>query len=388
MTTSEMIPNESATLDPGRQQKAKEYARVSRRLMLVNMLFEAVYAVLWIAFAWSISLRQQLTFITSSDWLLVIFFALIYEGISLILAAPLGFYRGFVLPHRYGMSNQTLKEWLWDEVKGMLISAPIGIIVISVVYAILRAFPDLWWLWVGGFMLLFNVLLSNLAPILIMPLFNKYTPLGEEHADLEARLLRLAERANTKVRGVYKFDMSRQTKSANAGLTGIGNSRRIVLGDTLINEFTPDEIEVVLAHELGHQVHHDIPWLIGVGTMIMLFGLFLSALGMEWGIRVFGFVSIADPAALPLLTILLGIFSLITMPLSNGFSRWRERLADRYALESTGKREAFISAMTRLANQNLADVEPDAWVEWLLHSHPSLKKRIEAAQAFEGNREN
>jgi STE24 endopeptidase len=222
--------------------------------------------------------------------------------------------------------------------------------------------------------------MSNLAPILIMPIFNKFVPLDDEHADLADRLLRLAEKANTKVRGVFKFDMSRRTKSANAALTGIGNTRRIVLGDTLIDEFTPDEIETVLAHELGHHVHKDIPFLIAFGTLITTLGFYLASLALNWAIGIFGFAGPADVAALPALGLILGVYGLVTMPLENAISRWRENMADDYALESTGKVEAFASAFTRLANQNLGEVDPEKWVVFLFYSHPPLGERIEKAR--------
>jgi STE24 endopeptidase len=194
--------------------------------------------------------------------------------------------------------------------------------------------------------------------------------------------MRLAERAHTRVKGVYQFDMSRRTKAANAALTGLGNTRRIILGDTLLNEFTTDEIETVLAHELGHHVHKDIPVGMAVETVTTLIGLFLASLVMSWGVKVFGFQSVADPAAMPLLMLALGVYSLITMPVTNGYSRWRERRADEYALETTRMPEAFATAMTRLANQNLSEAEPEPWVEWLLYSHPALSKRIEMANRF------
>jgi STE24 endopeptidase len=226
---------------------------------------------------------------------------------------------------------------------------------------------------------MFSVLLSNLAPVLIMPIFNKFVPLGDEHADLEERLLKLAEQANTRVRGVFKFDMSRRTKSANAALTGIGNTRRIVLGDTLIDEFTSDEVETVLAHELGHHVHKDLLLLIGFGTLTTTVGLYLASLTLNWAISFFGFTGSADIAALPALGLILGAYGLITMPLENAISRWRENMADDYALQTTGKKEVFASAFTRLANQNLGEVDPEKWVVFLFYSHPPLRKRIEKA---------
>jgi len=178
---------------------------------------------------------------------------------------------------------------------------------------------------------------------------------------------------------VFKFDMSKRTKAANAALTGIGNTRRIILGDTLINEFTPDEIETVLAHELGHQVNRDIPLMIIFGTLSTLVSLYLASLALNWAVGYFGFTAPADPAALPALMLILSIYGLVTMPLDNAFSRWRERLADGYSLQATNQPGAFASAMTRLANQNLSEVDPEKWVVFLFYSHPPLNERIAMA---------
>jgi STE24 endopeptidase len=224
------------------------------------------------------------------------------------------------------------------------------------------------------------VLLANLAPVLLLPLFYKFKPLSDDHADLVNRLLRLAEQAGTHVRGVYQFDMSRRTKAANAALTGLGNTRRILLGDTLLNDFTSDEIVTVLAHELAHHVHKDIPIGIIVESAVTLIGLFLASLGLTWGVEAFGFQGPADIAALPLLALVMGAYGLLTMPLTNAYSRWRERRADEYALIATGDGPAYASALARLANQNLADADPPGWMVFLFYSHPPLNRRIAMAQ--------
>ena len=368
------------TLDPEKQKQAKEYARIRRRLWLVDTGFSAVYAFAWLFLGWSISLRTWLVTFTANEWLLVPAFVAVFGGIYFLVNLPLGYYSGFILPHRFGQSNQTLKDWIMDQVKGLAIGAPLSLILLELLYLALRVAGEMWWLWAAGGMLIFSVLLSNLAPILIMPLFNKYVPLGDEHKDLEDRLLALAKQANTKVRGVFKFDMSKRTNSANAALTGIGNTRRIVLGDTLIDEFSTDEIETVLAHELGHHVNRDIPLFIAFSTVSTTVGLYLASLGLNWAIGYFGFSSPADIAAFPALGIVLGAFGILTMPLDNAVSRWRERKADEYALQATGKNEAFASAFTRLANQNLGEVDPEKWVVFLFYSHPPLSERIAKAK--------
>lgn len=370
------------TLDPQRQKQAKEYARIRRRLWLVDTALSAVYMLAWIVLGWSISLRAWIASFAADDWSLVAIFVIIFGGVFSLVTLPLGYYSGFVLPHRFGQSNQSLKDWIIDRLKGLTIGAPIGLILLELLYLALRLTGDLWWLWAAGGVLVFTVLLSNLAPTLIMPLFNKYIPLGDEHKDLEERLLALAERAKTKVKGVFKFDMSKRTKSANAALTGIGNTRRIVLGDTLINEFTADEIETVLAHELGHHVNRDIPLFIAFGTVSTTLGLYLASLALNWAVGYFGFAGPADIAAFPALALIFSIYGLVTQPLDNAVSRWRERKADDYALQATGKNEAFASAFTRLANQNLGDVDPEKWVVFMFYSHPPLGERIEKARRF------
>ncbi len=367
------------TLDPQRQKQAKEYARIRRRMWLADTVLSAVYALLWLFLGWAATLRTWLMTLADNEWLLVALFVAVFGGIYSLITLPLGYYRGFVLPHRFGQSNQSFKDWVIDQIKGLAIGAPIGLLLLELLYLALRLTGSLWWLWAAIGMLIFTVLLSNLAPILIMPLFNKYVPLGDEHKELADRLLELAERANTKVKGVFKFDMSRRTKAANAALTGIGNTRRIVLGDTLINEFSTDEIETVLAHELGHHVHRDIPFLIAFGTLSTTVSLYLASLLLNWATGYFGFTGPADVAAFPALGLIFGAYGLITMPLDNAVSRWREGMADDYALQATGKQEAFASAFTRLANQNLGEVDPEKWVVFMFYSHPPLGERIAKA---------
>ncbi len=376
----QVTESEGMSLDPDRQRKAKRYARIQRRLLLVDLGLGGVFGLAWLLSGASLWLRQQVVGLTAQPLLVVALYAAVLGAAYGLLDAPLSYYGGFVLPHRYGLSTQTLRAWLWDRVKGAVISGGLGLILLEVMYALLRASPGWWWLWTALVMLLFSVILSSLAPVLILPLFYKFTPLDDEA--LVARLTRLAEAAGTRVRGVYRFDMSRKTVQANAALAGLGDTRRIILGDTLLDHFTPDEIETVLAHELGHHVHGDMGKGILVQSALTLGGLWLASLALGWGVRLFGFEGIADVAGMPWLGLVLGAFGLITTPLGNAYSRWRERLADRYALETTRKPREFASAMTRLANQNLADADPERWVEVLLHGHPAISRRVAMAESF------
>jgi STE24 endopeptidase len=372
--------NTSIELDPERQKRAKLYARINRRLMVLDLIISGVYVLAWLIFGWSQALKNWLVQFTTNDWLLVATYVLVFGGILFVINLPLSFYQGYILPHRFELSTQMLSGWLTDQVKGILVGGILGLVVLEIIYAVLRAYPTTWWIWAAVILLIFNVILANIAPTVLMPLFNKFIPLGEEHAELANRLVELARRSGTFVKGVFKFDMSKRTKQANAGLTGLGNTRRIIIGDTLLNEFTPDEIETIMAHELGHQVNKDIPLGIIFGSITTLVGLYLASLGLTWGVQYFNFEGTADIAAFPLFVIVLGLFGLITMPLENGFSRWRERRADEYALQLTNNGRAYASALKRLANQNLADSDPEPWVEWLLYSHPALGKRIAMAE--------
>jgi STE24 endopeptidase len=368
-------------LNPKRQEQAKEYAKIRRRFMLIDLLLGLILLLAWIFLGWATWLRDWIFSWTDLSWLAVLVFGMIFGLMFTLFDLPLAFYTGYVLPHKYQQSNQTLSGWWSDLLKSLLLSALIGAFLLEVIFLILRTLPSTWWLWAGGFLLLFNVVIANLAPVLLFPIFYEFIPLGNDHVDLQERLIKLADKAGARVKGVYKFDMSRRTKSANAGLTGLGNTRRIILGDTLIEEFTPDEIETILAHELGHHKNQDIPLGMIYNSALTIGGLYLTSLGLNWGVDVLGFTSISDIAALPLFALSIGIFGLFTLPLSNGFSRWREEMADDFALELTGKGDAYASALTRLSNQNLAEVDPDPWVEIILHSHPAINKRIEKARS-------
>ena len=275
------LTTNETTLDPERQQQARKYARIQRRLSFVDLAIGLVYLILWLVFRWSLSLKARLTSFTANEWLLVVIFTVIFGGILALINLPLSYYEGYILPHRFGLSTQNLHGWIVDQIKAGAIGGVLGLLLLEIIYAVLRAFPGTWWLWAAGIMLLLNVILANLAPVLLFPLFYKFQPLGEEYTDLEKRLLQLAEKVKTHVSGVYKFDMSQRTKAANAALTGLGNTRRIILGDTLLGKFTTDEIEVVLAHELGHQVHKDIPLGILIQSGITLVGFYLGLARIE-----------------------------------------------------------------------------------------------------------
>ena len=201
--------------------------------------------------------------------------------------------------------------------------------------------------------------------------------------ELKRRLIVLSERAGTRVRGVYKWHLSEKSKKANAALTGLGATRRIILADTLLDSYSDDEIEAVLAHELGHHVHRHILKSIFVQAGITLFGFWLANEVLSYAVeRRNMFETMSDFANLPLLILVSTVLSFLLMPALNAYSRFNERQADRYCFQSVASVEPFISAMNKLAEQNLAEKTPSRWVEWFLHSHPAIAKRVAAAEAW------
>ena len=363
-----------------RQRIAKEYGRTQRRLGLAETLLSAAYIAGWLATGMAVTLGAQLA--GQPNWLLVAALGAAVGAPLYLVALPLALYRGYQLPHKYEQGTQTVRDWWMDQLKGLLISGLLGGFVLELLYWLLAWQPLTWWLWLGAALLLFNVILTNLAPLVIVPLFFKMEPLSADFGHLQQRLLALAAQAKARVRGVYTLNLSSRTKGANAALMGLGNTRRIVLGDTLLREFTADEIETVMAHELGHHVNRDIPSGILMSSVLTLGGLYLAHLALQAGMQRLAYLDPADPITLPLLAAVLGVYQLLTGPLENAYSRWRERRADVYALQATSNGPAYASALTRLANQNLSEVDPPRLVEVLLYSHQALKGRIARAVAF------
>jgi STE24 endopeptidase len=381
----------SATNDPARQAKAKTYATVRRWLGLVDLGVGALLLVVVFAAGLHLRLRNALVSAGLGKWEPIQHWSpfLIAANVVVLLLAftlitfPLGVYSGFALPHRFGLSTQSLGSWLGDQAKELVFSLILGVGAVEIVYLLLATQPQTWWLWTALIMLFFTVLLVNLAPVLLFPLFYKFTPMPE--GELRSRLLTMAERAHTSVRGVYVMQMSQKTTEGNAAVMGLGNTRRIVVGDTILAEYTPDEVEVVLAHELGHQVHNDIWKGIAVQTALTLGGLALVNLGLHAivGHAGFGFHTLADVATMPVLALLFGIYSFVTGPLGNTYSRIVERQADEYALTMTRNPTSFISAFYRLANQNLAQLDPNPVIEALFYNHPAIGKRIKLAEQWQ-----
>ena len=360
--------------------EAHRYNQIRRWLSVADFAVGFVFLLVLLVARWSDSLRDLALHWGSYNYSLSLFFYLVLLlGISKVIGLGLEYY-GFRLERRFRLSNQRFAGWAWDEIKGFLVGLVLGSIVVELLYLTIRQWPQHWWVlaWIL-FMGLF-VLLAQLAPVILFPIFYKFEPLDNE--ELRRRLVMLSEHAGTRVRGIYRWKLSEKSKKANAALTGLGNTRRIILADTLLDNYTPDEIEAVLAHELGHHVHRHILKSIFVQAAITFVGFWAANWVLHYSVDHHMFEQMSDFADLPLLALVSVVLSLLLMPVLNAYSRFNERQADRYCFETTTTIEPFISSMNKLADQNLAERTPSRWVEWFFHSHPSISRRLAAAEKW------
>ena len=367
---------------PADSPEARRYNRIRRWLGIADLVIGLVLLVALLATGWNGSLRDVAYREASQNYSVAVFlYVLMLMVLSKVLGIGLDYY-GFRLEHRFNLSTQKFRSWLWDEVKGFLVGLVLGAIVVELLYFIIRQSPQYWWLVAWIVFLGLFILMAQLAPVVLFPIFYKFEPLNND--DLKARLITLSERAGTRVRGVYKWNLSEKSKKANAALTGLGSTRRIILADTLLDNYSPDEIEAVLAHELGHHVHKHILKSIAVQAGITLVGFW----GANWILhyvveRTHMFETLSDFANLPLLVLVSTVLSFLLLPLLNAYSRFNERQADRYAFESISHIAPFISSMNKLAEQNLSEKTPSKFVEWYFHSHPAISKRVAAAESWD-----
>jgi STE24 endopeptidase len=366
---------------PADSPDARRYNRIRRWLGVADFLLGLILMVVLLVTGWTGTLRDVAYRATFQHYSLAVFlYVLILMLIGKILGLGLDYY-SFRLEHRYQLSNMRLRAWVLDEIKSFLVGMVLAGIVVELLYFIMREAPQHWWLIAWAAFLGLFVLLAQLAPVVLFPIFYKFAPL--ENEELKARLVRLGERAGTRVRGVYQWKLSEKSKKANAALTGLGSTRRIILADTLLANYSTDEIEAVLAHELGHHVHRHIFKSILVQAGVTFVGFWAANWVLHYAMdRLHMFETLSDFANLPLLILVITVLSFLALPMLNAYSRFNERQADRYAFCSIATVGPFISAMNKLAEQNLAERAPSPLVEWFFHSHPAISRRVAAAEAW------
>lgn len=296
-----------------------------------------------------------------------------------VLTLPLSWWSGFRLEHRFELSRETFGGWLLDWFKGLGLRMLFTVLAVAGLYALLAYSGPYWWVWATVALCIVSLLMVVIFPVVLMPIFFKFEPLLD--GDLRDTLLELAARVGTAVRGAYIWKMGEQTVKANAALAGWGRTRRIIISDTLLDDFDDAEVEVVIAHELGHQVNRDIARMFVVQVVLIAVGTFVTDLALRFWSGAFGLDgTLHDIANLPLLALVLSVVTATTVPLVNTYSRRRETAADDFAIEVTGKRDDFVSAMEKLGDVNLAVRDPHPIKEMLLYSHPSIGNRVRRAQ--------
>jgi len=359
---------------------SKKYNNTKLAIGIGKSIVSFIFLYLFISLGYSLKLQNYIQAYTGNHYLVFILFVFAIGIFSSVLFMPINIYTGYYLEHKYNLSNQTFFKYFLENLKSMLVGLVIGIPILLLFFFVINQFGDLWWLVFAAAMFLVSVVLSQLFPILIMPIFYKVIPLRDE--ELKTRISNLAKVAGIKVENVFSFDMSKNTKKANAAFTGLGKTKRIILGDTLLNDYSKDEIETVIAHELGHYKHKHIIKNLIFGTVSSFLTFFVISILYKNSLSWFDFESIIQIAAFPLLSLWAMIIGLIQSPIGNILSRKYEYEADRYAIESTLKPESFINTLNKLTDQNLGDREPHPFIEWFFYSHPSIKNRINAIRAF------
>lgn len=367
------------------QEKAKKYQGVKLLTSLCQYAFLFIAGFLTLAFGFSAGLERFALNLTSDPWLVVASYFIIGFLCFWLVSLPFDYYKEYVVEHKFDLSTQTFRSWMGDQVKTLVLGIILLLIIVETIYYFIRTFSIYWWVpaWIS--LSLGMSFITFIAPVVIMPLFFKYPPLKDKL--LIDKLTNLAKKGGIKVVGVYEMKAAVKTKKAVGGLTGIGKTRRIILSDTLLSNYSSDEIEGVIGHELGHHIRHVFGKGLVLTSIVTLAGLFFVDQVLNRSYTYFGLSGIDSIASLPLFALIFGVFSMIVTPFKNTFMRMEERQADQYALEITNKPDAFVSMMIKIHDQNLGDADPHPIVEFLFHDHPAGKKRVEHAITYKKSME-
>ena len=375
---TESPKNQSA--DATSLPNASRYQRVKLTMSIISMALNVVIPLVFLLAGGSEAIRNLAEGWSSNSALIVVLFLLVTGAGFQLIEFPFEVYSGFIVEKQFGLSKVSIGRWLYDWFKGTLLQSVLLVVLLSGMYWLLRSQPELWWLWAAIGATILVIILMALVPVLLLPLFYKFQPIPE--GELKERLFALADQIGTHVQGIYVWHLGDKTSKANAAVTGWGRTRRIIISDTLIESNSIEEIEVVMAHELGHHVRWDVWKMLAVSTALIFISFFVIDLALAAWIDSLGLRGIDDIAGLPLVLIVGAGVSLVALPISNWLSRKAETAADLYALNLTGMRDEFISAMNKLGDQNLSQKNPNAIVEFLFHSHPSIQHRIDRANAW------
>jgi STE24 endopeptidase len=377
-------PNETEPLLAGDQSpsellEAKEYGQRQLMCGVADKLLDIVFLAC-MAFLLARPVTAWLATYTPERTLQLIGLFVITTLLHMAVSFGLSFYSGYQLEHRFGLSHLTVGGWFWRYLKVHMLTLIFGGLLFVGLYWVIWLTGGWWWMAAAALFFLVSVTAGQLVPVLIMPLFYKVERI--ENPELSARMSRLSAGTGLSIEGVYRFDLSADTAKGNAMLAGLGRTRRVLMGDTLLARFTADEIEVIFAHEIGHHVFRHIRKMIVVGAVYSTIGFWLvDRVMVTWARQYHPQSDYADMPVdtLPLVMLVLTLFALLLEPLQNFISRRYERQCDRYALERTGLAEAYVSAFQKLAKLNKDDPSPHPLEVFLFHSHPPISERLAMA---------
>jgi len=360
-------------------ERARKYSRIKTKFTILRLFLTAVFLLILLLSGLSTYLEELTAGWFENFYLRLAGYMVLFCGVGYCVFLIPEFYTGYTLEHKFNLSNQTVLDWFKQDLKKSLLALVVLLIAAEVLFLVLRHFPNGWWFFATMAWLLLTIIIGKITPIVIVPLFYKCVPL--ESDEIKEKLLNLGKKCRVPVKDVFELGLSKETQKANAAVAGFGKNRRILLGDTLLNNYSADEIEAVFAHELGHIRMLHIWKIIAFGTVFSLLSFYLTYLVYGWAIELFAFDNIYDIAAFPLLCLILLLVGLILTPVQLAFSRRLEKQADFFALEKIQNPQNFSSAMTKLSEQNLSDPSPSKLEIVLLYDHPAMPKRLEYIQA-------
>ncbi len=356
--------------------RARVYSNIKYSLSIAGWIYTFILLFLFLKLGLSNNLYLRLSAYLWEVLAAPFYLAAVFLGYY-FFTFPFIFFQSYYLECKFSLSNQSAKDWLKDSIKSAAVSCIIGFIIISVFYFILNHFPGIWWVVISAFWIFFSIILAKVMPVIIIPLFFKYKKLTDEA--LRERIMNLAYKMNVKLIDCFEIDFSKKTLKANAAFAGIGNTRRVILADTLKDKYSYDEIEVILAHEFAHYRLKHLLKLIICNSFFTLAGFYVIFRTSHFVLRMFGFSSLSEIAALPIVFLYFLLFGVITQPLEAFISRRFERSADRMAINVTGLKGAFVSMMNKLSQQNLADRKPHPIIKFFFFDHPPIDERIRDA---------
>lgn len=366
----------------GDEVKAGRYHRIKQWVFFAQLAASGLFLVLMQAAGFSLFLKTVSVNTVSSPWAQIPIYMTGFFCAFYAATLPLHFWSGYHLEKSFGLSDQRFGAWVWDEVKQCAISLPFFVLMMEGLFFFVRTFPGSWWALAGAAWLFVTLFLARIMPVVLVPIFYRTRELAA--GDLKQRLAALCEKCGVKVLGITEILFSKKTKKANAALVGIGGSRRILLGDTLTKHFTNEEIEMVVAHELGHHVKRHIAKGLVLNFAVVLSGFYLLHMASSTLVRLLAAEGLDDLGIFPSLALLAAAAGLVILPAQNAVSRRHERQADRYALQMVPSCATFVSLMSKLGKQNLANPAPHPWIEFLFYDHPSIPRRIRYARSIRG----